>query len=86
MTYHELIEAYDFAPTKPDLRARVARAIVDGWTTLVACTGDPKPFITWTCYSQDAPLWIGNFAFRHEGEAEEFGESIVATRRKGVPS
>jgi hypothetical protein len=84
MTYHELTAAYDFGPTKPDMRSRVARAIVAGWDTLIACTGNPSAVITWSDNGFIAPLDIGNFAFRiDEADARHLGESVIATRIGG---
>jgi hypothetical protein len=81
MTYHELIAEYNFDPTKPDLRARVARAIVAGWEVIVACTGKPGPVITWSDNGYEVPFDAGNFAFRIDrADADSLGESVIAER------
>jgi len=82
MTYEELLTTYDFAPTKPDLRMRVARAIVAGWNVIVACTGKPAGVITWSDNGYEFPFSEGNFAFRIDhADAHSLGESVIATRK-----
>ena len=87
MTYHELREQYDFSPTKPEMRDRVARAVHWGLDTIIACTGRPSGVITWCDNGYMGPLDAGNFAFRiDEADARSLGESVVATRRAGGES
>jgi hypothetical protein len=83
MTYHELMERFDWSRTKPDMVDRVARAVESQFATLVACCGPVKPctVITWCDIDPHYPLSANNISFRNGlGDVDEY-ESVLAVPR-----